>query len=742
MRSSPLRAVAVILALGLLLPLSVGARAPGATIYLRWASFDPLQAVPASVASADMSGDSTLRLAQLDGPPTVARVAALKAAGLTPLLYIPDNTFLVRVVVGAPQVASLRWIGALPTAYKLAADLVDVSGVDTGLEDLRVLATPDADIAAVAAAISAAGGTVLGRADTLNGAALAVRLPGSALASLAARDDVLWVERRVAPQLLNDTARALMGVDVARQQLAWLTGAGQIVAVTDTGLDRSDSLSADFSGRIAAAFTPQQMDSSCATTNTSDYEGHGTHVSGSILGSGALSPTGFSFAGVAPGAKLVVESVSSSTAAGALDCLPNDASFLQKAYDAGARVQNASWGSPTGQSSSPPFGYTYGGYDATAATVDDFLYRHPTHLLVVAAGNSGVDADRNGVIDGDSLSSPATAKNVLSVGASENNRPATLISCGGSGASPANRCWSSYLRSTGQPITSDFVSDNPSGMAAFSSRGPTDDGRIKPDLVAPGTNVISARSHQAGASYSDVYNADYAYDSGTSMATPLVSGMAALVRQWLSQDRGLTNPSAALVRALLLNGARNLSPGQYGTGSTQEIPAAWPNSVEGWGRANLAESVQLTGSLVWLRDETSGLGTGSTADYTLEVTGGSPRLRVTLAWADYPASPLVSKTLVNDLDLEVIAPDGSVVWGNSSANLAATCRSGGADRCNTSESVEIAATQKGTYALRVIGASVAHGPQPFAIVARTGGGLVTTPVPVLDKFLYLPFVGR
>ncbi|MEI7772226.1 MAG: S8 family serine peptidase, partial [Chloroflexales bacterium] len=540
MRAHHLLAAGAILVLGLLLPLAVGARGLGSTIHLRRASFDPLQALPTAAAASDMSASSTLRLAQLDGPPTAARIAALRGSGLSPLIYIPDNTFLVRAAAGgAPQLASLRWLGSLPSGYKLAPDLAALAGADASQLDLRVLATPDADIPALAAAISAVGGTTDARADTLNGASLTVRLPGAAIPSLAARDDVLWIERPFAPQLLNDASRAVMGVDAARQQLGWLTGTGQIIAVTDTGLDRSDSLSADFSGRIAAVFTPQQMVSSCTTTDWSDYHGHGTHVSGSILGSGALSPSGTSFAGVAPGAQLVVEDFSNTGID--LSCLPSDASFLQKAYAAGARVQNASWGGRTGSSGNP-----YGGYDSFTAMVDDFLYRHPTHLLVVAAGNSGADADGNGVIDADSISSPATAKNVLAVGASENNRPPSVSSCFNS--SPESRCWMGYVTS-GQPIRSDFVSDNPSGIAAFSSRGPTDDGRIKPDLVAPGTNVISARSHADGVAYADGYDANYAYDSGTSMATPLVSGAAALVRQWLSQDRGLGDPSAALVRA-------------------------------------------------------------------------------------------------------------------------------------------------------------------------------------------------
>src|SRR5207249_2850945 len=118
------------------------------------------------------------------------------------------------------------------------------------------------------------------------------------------------------------------------------------------------------------------------------------------------------------------------------------------------------------------------------------------------------------------------------------------------------------------------------------SRGPTDDGRIKPDLVAPGTNIVSNQSHYPGAStlwgpYGP--NPNYAYSGGTSMATPLAAGAGALVRQWLTA-RGIANPSAAAIKATLLDTTYDMAPGQYGAGATQEIPANRPNNVDGWGR--------------------------------------------------------------------------------------------------------------------------------------------------------------
>ncbi len=248
MRSARLIALGILLLTSLAVPLVVGARPGGVTIRLRRASFDPLAEQPAAVSEASGSG-STLRLAQLDGPPDAGRLAALRAAGLEPLLYIPDNAFLVRAAAdSAPQRAGLRWIGALPADYKLAADL---SGSSGSLE-LRVVAAPDADVAALAAAITAAGGAVSGSYDGLAGASLAARLPAVGLAGLSSRDDVVWVERREAPRLLNDVARSLIGGSVTLgNATAELSAACRI-----DGADRCNtSESVDIAAAAAGSYT-------------------------------------------------------------------------------------------------------------------------------------------------------------------------------------------------------------------------------------------------------------------------------------------------------------------------------------------------------------------------------------------------------------------------------------------------------------------------------------------------------
>jgi len=364
------------------------------------------------------------------------------------------------------------------------------------------------------------------------------------------------------------------------------------------------------------------------------------------------------------------------------------------------RVHNNSWGSSSAA------------YTGNARDLDLFMWNHKDMIIVVAAGNDGKDANNDGVVDAGSIGEPATAKNDFSVAATENDRPANG-GCAAPQSGYANCNWGELFSTsfTTNPIKDDKTSDNINGMAAFSSRGPDLDGRIDPNISAPGTNIISAQSSRTSNTGWGAFNQYYQFQGGTSMAAPGVTGLAALVREFYITRRGVTNPSAALVQATMLNGATDMAPGQYGTGPTQEMPAR-PNNVEGWGRTNLSYALNPTGSTTLDFREGSQLATGQQLTIPYTITGSAP-LHITLAWTDYPGSTSAAVQLVNNLDLSVTASDGTVLWGNGVTN---------GDSRNPFETVDIASPPTGVYTVTVRGSNVAQGgSQPFVVVMHGGG---------------------
>lgn len=622
---------------------------------------------------------------------------ALAAAGAIPRGYLPENAWLVEMDDAAldavSRLPSVRTTVEFepgdklqPLAAHLAASLPADRPVPLAVQTLAA-----ADAAPVAEAVRALGGEVTAADSGPRWGSLRILLPAGALTALARRGDVQWIEAWQEPHLHNDHSTAAERVNTSNTWARWgLTGAGQYVGHADTGLDigATNGVHPDFRGRIAGAFALAR------TNDWSDPDGHGTHTAGTILGGGAMS--GGRYRGAAPGAWLLHQSIA--RADGSLTGIGADiGNLFRQTYTNGARIHSDSWGSDSA-----------GEYTVQCRQVDEFAWDHPDHLAVFSAGNAGRDGDTNGVIDAGSIGSPASAKNVVAVGATENDRP------------PGSGGYSSYVYGTGSwlpyfpgdPIRSDYISwsatTNPyaQGMAAFSSRGPTADGRIKPDVTAPGTDVISCRSRASGGTGWGVVgeNTNYAYNGGTSMAAPGIAGAAALVRQYAVERAGISNPSAALVKAMLVGGARSLSPGQYGTGAAREIPAARPNSVEGWGQADVGGTLHPEGRRVRLADRIA-VAEGGTNSFEVTVAEEGLPLDVALVWIDYPATAAAAYTLVDDLDLEVLAPDSGVLHPNDL---------GVPDRTNTVETVRFPYADAGIYTIRVIGHSV---PETGAVAA-------------------------
>jgi subtilisin family serine protease len=248
------------------------------------------------------------------------------------------------------------------------------------------------------------------------------------------------------------------------------------------------------------------------------------------------------------------------------------------------------------------------------------------------------------------------------------------------------------------------MADDPDQVVAFSSRGPTSDGRMKPDVVAPGTWILSTKSTMlspTSTAWSPFpASAKYFYMGGTSMATPLTAGALAAIRQHLRRDLGIANPTAALLKAVLIASADRL-PGTAPTGTVVD-----PH--QGFGRINLAAAAKPSAGVTFTLDQTRKLLTGQTRRSTATVSSSAAPLRIVLAYSDYAGG-----SLVNNLNLVVTAPDGTVRVGNQAEGAAATL-----DTTNNVEVVHVAQPVPGTWTIHVIGANVPMGPQPYALVIR------------------------
>lgn len=702
--SFPCRII-IVIALATLL-LGIGAGAFASVLIMQTGSFDPLQ----TVRLQSSSSTGPYHIIQFQSSITPADRDLVTRNGAEILSFIPENAFLVKAeepaISAISQHPRVRWVGPYLKTYKVAPSLGSSFG------RAGILLFPGSDPDEVSSRLDSAGIAVLDIDTRGVDPVLLVEGDAEDIRAFAQHQEVRYIEPVILPRLLNNVARSITRITPVWLE-SGLTGQGEIVGMSDSGLDigaDNPMVHPDVRGRIEAAFGLGRPGL------TNDPDGHGTHVAGTILGNGAMSGANpamgdyaHSFAGAAPEARLVVQSVLD--AAGGLGGLPSNLNALyQQAYNAGARLHNNSWGAPAS-----------GAYTIFSRQTDEFHWFNKDFLAVFAAGNSGKDGNADGVVDPGSIESPGTAKNVLTVGASESVRTS-----GGLQVRYGIGGWSSLFPT--EPIRSDWISDNPRGIAGWSSRGPASDGRLKPDIVAPGTNIVSLRSRdsQAGVNWG-VYDGFYTYSGGTSMAAPLAAGAGALVRQFFRQQEN-HSPSSALLKATLIATAQDITPGQYGLGATQEI-TGWPDRSQGWGLLDPKAALSPAAPEGFqFFDEQPGLHTGEIAVHETLVTSPAVPLKIVLVWTDYPGDASAAKALVNDLDLQVTGPNG-VIYSPV----------GGLDRLNNVEAVRIPNPIPGRYIIKILAHSVPMGPQPYAL-AITGAladarvkGTVTTlqgnPVP-------------
>lgn len=368
-----------------------------------------------------------------------------------------------------------------------------------------------------------------------------------------------------------------------------------------------------------------------------DY--HGTHTTGSVAGGGILDPR---YQGMAPHATVISSYF--------VDILAN-AEVYKADYDM-LLTSNSYTDYANGCGND-------GEYDALAYYTDAQLYQDPYLLHMFAAGNDGYLTCSPFPHQYSTIKSGfQVAKNALTVGNDDN---------------VDSFYTDTYLINT------------------YSSSGPTNDGRIKPEVVAGGDNVISTHPYNT-----------YGSETGTSMSTPAVTGTLALLIQRYRQIYG-GDPPAILLKALACNTATDLgNPG--------------PDYLYGFGAL---DGLAATQSLEASQFQLASVSNGGAYNLSIPVPAGLAQVRIMIYWNDYPGTAYAPAALVNNLDLTV--QDAAAVVHhplvlNPAAGHVADNAVEGVDNVNNIEQVVVNNPSAGTYQCNIAGTSIPYGPQQFVVV--------------------------
>jgi hypothetical protein len=656
-------------------------------------------------------------IVQFIGPIQDQWLNELNSTGAEVISYVPNNAYIVRASSNAAmglitmkdQHSFVQWVGDYEPAFRISPSLLAARERDDRQDaNVTVQLLDGADTNQTIANLKASARRTLGETSVLKYRNLTVNIPVWQLADLAAQDNVFAIEEVGVRSRVDEAQGQIVAGNLGGNSptgpgyLTWLASKGfnssQFTSFVVEVADDATSVSGhpDLpSSRIAFQNNP--------TNQTGTQGGHGflnTNIIGGFnSGTGAANEdaNGFNYGlGIAPFARMGSTAIFGNTAA-------SWTTWENTAYGQGARISSNSWGFQT-QTGGPVPRYTTDAqsYDAVVRDAQSGTAGNQQLTIVFAAGNDGSGSN--------TVSAPATAKNVITVGASENVRQTGTDGCG--------------IANTGADSANDIIS--------FSSRGPVNsiggDGRIKPDIVAPGTHIEAGipQSNYDGSSVCNQYfpagQTLYGWSSGTSHSTPAVAGGAALVYQDFL-NKGLSAPSPAMVKAFLMNSAAYMT----GTGAGGNLPS----NSQGMGRMDLGRSFDGTARV--LTDQTQLLSaTGQTYQLTGSVVDTTKPFRVTLAWTDAPGAT-TGGPWVNNLDLEVTI--GGVTYKGNVFSGANSISGGTADGKNNVESVFLPAGTSGNFTVTVKATNIAGDGVPgngdttdqdFALVAYNANGSVST----------------
>jgi len=660
----------IVIARGLILLAALALAAPGVRAEIRWKTgtvptpspMQPTELGRALTELADPSHESRIVI-QLGGPVQPGQREALEASGVRLLSYLGDHAYFATLSPDADAAEFARLPGtlaieAIDPANKLHPDLARGDAPPWSVVEQPTAEQPspvvaiyllfhrDFELSAASKVVGSYGGTIRSEIKAVNG--VVAHLPLDRVAGLAAADDVMYVEPPLpAFEHLNDDNRVRTQADVLNAPPYGLDGSGISVLVYDGGTVLSHS---DLAGRL----TIGQSDSG----SVSD---HATHVACTIGGDGS----GGTLAGMAPAAEIVSYTFEQ---AGGLSqgFLYTDPGDLEDDYTEAISLYDVDLSNNSIGTNTAPNGFPCsweGNYGVTGALIDEVVrgaLGEPFRVVWANGNERGSGGNCGSTYH--TTAPPACAKNHLTVGA---------------------------------------LNSNDDSVTSFTSWGPCDDGRLKPDISAPGCqsdddNGVTSCSSSGG----------YTVKCGTSMASPTTAGVAALLlQQYRETFPGRPDFRNSLLRAILAQTATDIgNPG--------------PDYQTGYGSIRGRRAVEAIKAEKFAEDQVA---QGDTYEFTVTVLLSlNSQVKVTLAWDDPAGTPLVDPALVNDLDLRIIGPDQVVhhPWTLDPDNPGDPAVRTVRDGVNNIEQVLISNASTGIYRVQVEGVNIAEGgSQPFSIAA-------------------------
>ena len=679
---------------------------------------------PTSLLVQTRSNATQFWLAQFVGPVKDEWLDALREMELQPVAYLPNNAYVVwgdgaalgKLDALAAGARFVQWAGPFQPSYRLAPALQTIAtNASTNLVDVTVQVYDTANLESTIATLTGQATKVYLRSNAVPDQSpltrISLQVPANKLVDFANLPDVFNVEAYVKPTKNDERQGQIVAGNVTvaggklvpngPNYLAWLQSMGAptnasaypILAVVDDGIDTgSDTPVNPEFFELGNAANPDRLvaNINCTYDPTANgVTGHGNLNAGIAVGynDGTAIKTkdaaGYRYGlGISPYVRFLGLKIFANDKNFDLSkCSNAFAEIVRQQYAAGARISSNSWGADAAGA----YNTDSQEYDRLVRDSDPVTAGNQEMLEVFSAGNAG---GSSGVAY--TIGSPGTGKNVLTVGAGENVRDQGV----------ADGCGTTQA-------------DSAFDIIGFSSRGPTNDLRIKPDLIAPGTHVSGPASRDGSFNGKEVcggpgnlpdgtnpyYPAgqiSYTWSSGTSHSAPAVAGAATLAYEYYTRalSPGKT-PSAAMLKALLLNTGRYLT----GVGAGGNLPG----NSQGWGGINL--SALYTSTTRSVADQSYLFSsTGQTYTATGTVANSTRPFRITLAWTDAPGST-AGNAYVNDLDLAV-SVGGQTYKGNvfSGENSVA---GGTADARDNVEGVYLPAGVSGTYVLTVTAKNIA-----------------------------------